>query len=148
MNIRTILVPTDFSDHAGKALTTAKELAQALGAKIVVLHAYHVDVPMISPMAGGAVLPQSFYDDLRAHAKSEVEKLAATVAGDGVEVTGVALGDPAGLAIIAEAERLPADLIVMGTHGHTGLKHVVLGSVAERIVRTAPCPVLTVKADA
>ena len=55
--------------------------------------------------------------------------------------------EPAAPAIVAQAESLPADLVVMGTRGHTGLKHVVLGSVAERVVRTAPCPVLTVKAD-
>lgn len=59
----------------------------------------------------------------------------------------ITLCEPATTAIVEEAQRIGADLIVMGTRGHTGLKHVVLGSVAERVVRTAPCPVLTVKAD-
>ena len=146
MNVNTILVPTDFSDDANKALSTAKELAKTFGAKIVVLHAYYVAVPMASPMGGGYVLPQNFYDDLRSQAITQVEEIAKELAADGIEATGIAHAEPASLAIVAEAEALSADLIVMGTRGLTGLKHVMLGSVAERIVRTAPCPVLTVKA--
>ena len=147
MSINTILVPTDFSNDARKALTTAKEFAKTFGAKIVVLHAYHVDIPMVSPMGSGYVLPQNFYDDLRSHAITEVEKLAKEVSADGVEATGIAYAEPAAFAIVGAAEKLPADLIVMGTQGRTGFKHVLLGSVAERVVRKAPCPVLTVKAD-
>ncbi len=146
MNVKTILVPTDFSADAEKALSTATELAKLFGARIVVLHAYHVDIPVVSPMAGGYALPQGFYEDLRSQATAQVEKLAKEAADDGIEATGIALQDPAAVAIAAQAESLPADLIVMGTRGLTGLKHVVLGSVAERVVRTAPCPVLTVKA--
>jgi nucleotide-binding universal stress UspA family protein len=63
-----------------------------------------------------------------------------------VEATGIVLCEPAALAIVAQAKELSADLIVMGTHGHTGFKHVVLGSVAERVARTSPCRVLIVKA--
>ena len=146
MNVKTILVPTDFSADAEKALSTATELAKLFGARIVVLHAYHVDIPVVSPMAGGYALPQGFYEDLRSQATAQVEKLAKEAAAEGIEATGIALQDPAAGAIAAQAESLPADLIVMGTRGLTGLKHVVLGSVAERVVRTAPCPVLTVKA--
>ncbi len=147
MKLNTILVPTDFSADAEKELSTASELAKAFeGAKIVVLHAYHVDIPIISPMAGGYALPQGFYEDLRAQATARVEELAGKLTADGIDATGIALQEPATLAIVDQAERLPADLIVMGTRGRTGLKHVVLGSVAERVVRTAPCSVLTVKA--
>jgi nucleotide-binding universal stress UspA family protein len=146
MNVNTILVPTDFSDDARKALSTAGELAKLFGARVVVLHAYHVDIPIASPMAGGYALPQGFYEGVRSHAIAEIEKAAKELAGTGVEATGIAHSEPAALAIVAEAEKLPADLIVMGTRGLTGVKHVLLGSVAERIVRTAPCPVLTVKA--
>jgi universal stress protein A len=146
MNVKTILVPTDFSEDAEKAVSTAKELAKLLGAKIVVLHAYHVDIPMASPMGGGYALPANFYTDLRAHAIGRVEAVAKAITDDGVEATAIAHAEPVALAVVAEAASLPADLIVMGTRGLTGLKHVVLGSAAERIVRTAPCPVLTVKA--
>jgi nucleotide-binding universal stress UspA family protein len=146
MNVKTILVPTDFSADAEKALSTATELAKLFGAKIVVLHGYHVEIPVVSPMAGGYALPLNFYEDLRSQATAQVDKLAQEVAAEGVEATGIALQEPAAVAIAAQAESLPVDLIVMGTRGLTGLKHVVLGSVAERVVRTAPCPVLTVKA--
>ena len=146
MIVDTILVPTDFSADAEKALSTATELAKLFGAKIVVLHAYHVDIPVVSPMSGGYALPQGFYEDLRSQATAQVDKLAKEVTAEGVEATGIALQESAAVVISARAESLPADLIVMGTRGLTGLKHVVLGSVAERVVRTAPCPVLTVKA--
>ncbi len=146
MIVNTILVPTDFSADAEKALSTATELAKLFGARIVVLHAYHVDIPVVSPMAGGYALPQGFYEDLQCQATAQVEKLAKEAAAEGIEATGIALQEPAAVVIAEQAESLPADLIVMGTRGLTGLKHVVLGSVAERVVRTAPCPVLTVKA--
>ena len=147
MNVNTILVPTDFSDDAEKALSTAKDLAKLLDARVVVLHAYHIDIPVVSPLGGSYALPQGFYDDMRNHATAAVERVAKELADDGIKATGVARAESAPLAIISEAENLPADLIIMGTRGLTGLKHVVLGSVTERIVRTAPCPVLTVKAD-
>ncbi len=146
MIVNTILVPTDFSADAEKALSTATELAKLFGARIVVLHGYYVDIPVVSPMAGGYALPQGFYEDLRSQATAQVEKLAKEAAADGIEATGIALQELAAVAIEAQAESLPADLIVMGTRGFTGLKHVLLGSVADRVVRTAPCPVLTVKA--
>ena len=72
--------------------------------------------------------------------------LVKDVAEEGTDVEGRAVMDYASRAILDEAERLPADLIVMGTRGLTGLKHVLVGSTAERIVRLAACPVLTVKA--
>ena len=147
MNVNTILVPTDFSDDATKALSTAGELAKVFDAKVVVLHAYHVDIPSVSPMGGGYVLPKGFYESVRTHAAAAVERVAEKLAESGIEATGIAHEDSAAVAIVAEATRLPADLIVMGTRGLTGVKHLVLGSVAERVARTAPCPVLTVKAD-
>ena len=146
MNVKTILVPTDFSEDAAQAAKTASELAKKFGARVVLLHAYHAAIPLVSPMAGAYTLPDGFYEELRAQAVSQVEAAAKTLAESGIEATGIAVSETASLAIVAEADRLPADLIVMGTRGLTGLKHVALGSVAERVVRTAPCPVLTVKA--
>lgn len=147
MKIKTILVPTDFSDDAQQALTTASEWAAHFGARLVLLHAYRVDLPMSTPaLGGGFVLPDRFYEDLRAEATRQVEALAAQTTQQGVEATGIAVEERASEAIVSQAERLPADLIVMGTRGLTGLKHLALGSVAERVVREASCPVLTVKA--
>ena len=149
MKVDTILVPTDFSADAEKALSTAADLAKTFGgAKIVVLHAYAVDIPMVSPMAGGYSLPTGFYEDLYAQASARMDALVGELSKSGLDATGMVLQEPAALAVVDQAEKLSADLIVMGTRGNTGLKHVVLGSVAERVVRTAPCSVLTVKADA
>lgn len=147
MKIQTILVPTDFSPDARTALVKAKELARSLGSRIVILHAYRVDLPMSTPaLGGGFVLPDRFYEELRASATSQVEALAAATLKDGVKAEGLAVEDHPARAILDAAKQLPADLIVMGTRGLTGLAHVLLGSVADRVIRSASCPVLTVKA--
>lgn len=148
MKIETILVPTDFSEDAVKALETAIEFARVFGSKVVLLHAYSVELPFSSPaMGGGLILPEGFYVELRDHSAIQVERLAREASRDGIEVEGLAVENTAWMAIVDEAERLSADLIVMGTRGLTGLKHLAIGSVAERVVRKASCPVLTVKAD-
>ena len=145
MDVNLILVPTDFSDTATAALETATELAKQLGAKMVVLHAYHAEIPMVVTMDAPYALPPGFYEELSAEAQKRVDALAADVKKkSGLEAEGVAVAQPAATAITERAESLGADMIVMGTHGHTGIKHLLLGSVAERVVRTAPCPVLTV----
>ena len=147
MNVDLILVPTDFSDDAAAAADTAVDLAKQFDARIVLLHAYHLDIPIASPMVGGYTLPPGFYEEFRAEAERQVHAAAKELAAAGVDATGIAVSHPAATSVVAEAERLGADLIVMGTRGLTGLKHVALGSVAERVVRLAPCPVLTVKSD-
>ena len=145
MEIRTILVPTDYSRCAKKALATAIEFARVFNARIVLLHSFHAEIPMVSAMEGPYSLPPGFYGGLESAAKEHIEELAARLTEkEGVEVLGRVASEPAAFAIVGHAEELPADLIVMGTRGLTGLKHVMLGSVAERIVRTAGCPVLTV----
>ena len=149
MKMDTILVPTDFSEDAGRALETAVDLARASGGQILLLHAYSIELPFAAaPYGGSVLLPDGFYVEYRNQATLEVERLAKeTTAKEGVDVTGVAIERPAWLAILEQAEELSADLIVMGTRGLTGIKHVALGSTAERVVRKATCPVLTVKAD-
>jgi len=146
MKVDLILVPTDFSDDARAAATTAVDLAERFDARVLLVHAYHVEIPIASPMVGAYTLPPGFYDELSVQATREVQEAAKALADRGVDVTGIAVSQLPAPAILAEAERHGADLIVMGTRGLTGLKHVALGSVAERVVRTAPCPVLTVKA--
>ncbi len=148
MRYQTILVATDFSETANAAVEHAADLARHFDASLVLVHAYNVEIPIASPaMAGGYVLPDGFFEQIAKQATLQVENAAKAVAETGVKATGIAIDQPAALAITGEAERRGADLIVMGTRGLTGLKHVALGSVADRVVRTAPCPVLTVPTD-
>ncbi len=147
MQIKTILVATDFSEPAARAIETAVEFAKKFGAKLIVLHAYKVEIPMASPMvAGGYVLPDGFFEQLGQHARAEVEEAARAIQAQGVEAVGIAVEQSPAAAIVDEAKEQGADLIIMGTRGLTGIKHVALGSVAERVVRTAPCAVLTIGA--
>ncbi len=149
MKIQSILVPTDFSDDARAALDAAIDWATEFGATLHILHAYFVDVPAVYGGYGGDfLLPADILEPVREAAETAVAELVDEAKKRGVPVEGRAsLGD-ASSSILAEAERLGSDLIVMGTRGLTGLKHVILGSTAERVVRKAPCAVLTVKANA
>ena len=145
MQIKTILVPTDFSEHAETAIETAEILAKPLGAQIHLLHVLHLPVQAVTPEM--AVVPVGFWQDLRTHAERKLDESRKAIEKQGVRCTTEILEDIPGFAIAAAAKRANADLIVMGSRGLTGLKHALLGSVAERTVRTAPCPVLTVKRD-
>ncbi len=141
---KRILVATDFSDDARAALDAALELGAQLGAEVHLFHSYRMPVETFSPY--GVPLPDSVMPELR---RAAGEQLAAELvrvrdAGLGGEIRLVE-GPPAE-GIAEAAAEIGADLVVMGTRGRTGLSHWVLGSVAERTVRLAPCPVLTVKA--
>lgn len=149
MKIQNILVPTDFSDDARSALDAAVDWAAEFGATIHIVHAYFVDVPAVYGGYGGDfLLPADILEPVREAAETSVAELVAEASQRGVSAEGRATLGDASSSILAEAERLGADLIVMGTRGLTGLKHVILGSTAERVVRKSPCPVLTVKANA
>jgi len=141
---RKILVPIDFSTHASQALETGIELAKVFKAKLHLLHCYQINVGAISPY--GLVIPESFDRDIREAANRQLAKWRDKVAAEKVEVEAEVSPIFPSEAIANTAERIGADLIVMGTRGLSGIKHVLLGSVAERTVRIAPCPVLTVKA--
>jgi nucleotide-binding universal stress UspA family protein len=145
MKLDSILVATDFSEGAEEAVSYAADLAAHFEAEIVLLHAYNVEIPMASPMmSGGYVLPDGFFEEIAKQARLQTEEKAKALQAKGLRVTPVALDEPAALAITGEAERRKVDLIVMGTRGLTGLKHIALGSIADKVVRTAPCPVLTI----
>ncbi len=143
MRIKTILVPVDFSAHSRKALDYAVHLAKAFDAEIHLLHCYQVNPGSLSPY--GPVLPEEFTRELRTAAATRLEEWCGRAKREGVtthpELSAVFPSE----AISRMAGELDADLVVIGTRGLTGLKHVLLGSVAERTVRTSPCPVLTVK---
>lgn len=139
----TLLVPLDFSDHSSAALDLAIELARAAPGKIHLLHAYEVPLGAIPPY--GVALPPSLIGQVRDAAARRLEKSAQRVEAAGVACETHVLHAAPANAIVEAATSTGADLIVMGTRGLTGVKHVLLGSVAERTVRTAPCPVLTIR---
>ena len=144
MQIRTILVPVDFSDDSAKALDMAIELAQRFGAKLELIHCLLLQPGPVAPYAVvySPPLQQEVQDAADTHVQNWVEKVRAA----GVEASGGVSSLVPTEGIVGRAKKIGADLIVMGTQGHTGIKHAFLGSVAERTVRLAPCPVLTVKA--
>jgi nucleotide-binding universal stress UspA family protein len=138
---RTILVPYDFSQPAAHALAVAIDLARTHRSELRVLHA----IPPLYPLHGAPVMP-SPGDVAAAEARLEKDVAAATKGRRLARVrTSVAVGPPA-QCILAAARK--ADVVVMGTLGRTGLAHLLLGSVAERVVRYATVPVLTVRGKA
>ena len=146
MQIKTILSPTDFSSDADAALEMAIEFAKVFDARLELFHAYHVEIPPIYAGFGGDFTrPEDLLGPVREGAEDALKKLVESVAARGVEVQGRVEMDYASRAILSEAERVDADLIVMGTRGLKGIEHLVLGSTAEKVIRLAPCPVLTVK---
>ena len=145
IQVRLILVPVDFSDNAPAILEWSAYLAREHGSRLLLLHAYHL--PVEFQQLEGAYLPPDFWSNVKAEAEQSLAGLARGLKERGLEVEElVREGYPASV-IVDEAESQGADLIVIGTHGHTGLKHMLLGSIAERVVQKAPCPVLTVKAS-
>ena len=141
---KMILVPVDFSEHAAAALEVAVEIAKAFGSKIRLLHCYQILPGGISPY--GVVLPSTYYDDIRQAAEKQLQEWQERLTPRSVEVESTLMSEFPSHAIALTAEEIGADLIVMGTRGLSGIKHVMLGSIAERTVRIARCPVLTVKA--
>jgi universal stress protein A len=142
--IRTILVPVDFSDHSSQALEMAADVAKAFGgAKLHLLHCYQIQPVGVSPY--GIVLPETYDRDIREAASRQLEAWRQKAVAAGVEAEVHLSAMYPSIAISETASEIDADLIVMGTRGLSGIKHVLLGSVAERTLRTAPCPVLTVK---
>ncbi len=142
--IEKILVAVDFSKHADSVLDAAVEFAKQFRAELHLVHAFDVRIPLVTPYE--VAIPTAFIEEAREAAASKLDALTREVAAEGVTVISHLSEVPAASAIVDLAEDLGADLIIMGTRGHTGLKHALLGSVAERTLRHAPCSVLTVKA--
>jgi nucleotide-binding universal stress UspA family protein len=142
---KVILVPTDLSENAEEALDYACELARTLGAKLHLLHV--VAVPVVGVPELGMALTSTMIDQMVVDNQKALDALAArkcTLAD--VAPTILRTGDARDV-INQTAKEIGADLIVVGTHGRRGVTRVLLGSVAETVVRTAPCPVLTVRME-
>ncbi|NOT53627.1 MAG: universal stress protein [Deltaproteobacteria bacterium] len=145
MQIKTIVVPTDFSEYADHAFTWARGLATDHKAKIVLVHAVHPTTYYAFPEAVYVTDFAKLEEEIVADAQKRLVDFMAKQAPASVTVeTRVVVGE-AVWEICQVATQEHADLIVMGSHGRTGLSHVLLGSVAERVVRHAPCPVMVVR---
>jgi nucleotide-binding universal stress UspA family protein len=141
---KRILCPVDFSDASRSALRVAAELARRFDGELTVFHAY--------PLPGytlpeGTILPATaMLQELAEQTDALLKEWRAKAEADGAPriATAKAVGEPAA-EIVAAASEGKFDVVVVGTHGRTGLAHVLLGSVAERVVRRAPMPVVTVR---
>lgn len=145
---KTILVPHDFSSSANHAAAIARDEAKLHGARLLLLHV--IDLPtaikpetVIVPDATGA--PINVREYAVSSAEAHLQDIVARLAKDGATATSfVRVGNPVD-EITRFIDEEKVSLVVMGTHGRTGLQHLLVGSVAERVVRTATCPVLTVR---
>lgn len=142
-NIKKILVPTDLSEYARHALTYASELASTHGAVLHLL--YVVDTEWLVTYGGVALSYHegTILDRIKEEGEKGLQQLRREIKGIEIETT-VVIGSPH-VEIVRFSRENDIDLIVIATHGRTGLSHVLLGSVAERVVQMAPCPVLIVK---
>jgi nucleotide-binding universal stress UspA family protein len=148
MTWKTILVPHDFSASANHATAIARDEARLHGSTLVLLHVIELpaqlgpDAVIVPPETGAPISVRQY---ALQSAEAHLQDIADRLARDGVTARcSVAIGAPVD-EINRAADREAADLIAMGTHGRTGLRHLVAGSVAERVVRTSKVPVLTIR---
>lgn len=143
--IRTVMMASDFSPVSAAAFARAVELAKANRAKLLVMHA----VMLSTPPLGGQYMPPPTWDrieaTMHAAAKKQAGALVAKARRAGVRAAGLVVAGSPYEVIVRAARSKRADVLVVGTHGRTGLPRFFLGSVAARVLATAPCPVLTVR---
>ncbi|MFA7229268.1 MAG: universal stress protein [Melioribacteraceae bacterium] len=141
--IKKILAPIDFSDYSKNALKYAAQFAKEFKSE---LYLVYVVEPMIYPadFSMGQIAIPSADIDLHSRAEEELKNLARTIDPSLQVQTMIKTGKPF-VEIIETAKEKDIDLIIIATHGHTGVEHLLFGSTAEKIVRKAPCPVLTLR---
>jgi universal stress protein A len=148
MNIKSILVPIDFSGCSSAALNYASCLASNAKARLYIVHVdelLDISIPAIPPIEGGYVY-ESMWDERRQLVRDRLAKVVPSVADVAYEYRCV-MGSPTD-EILKLADRERIDLIVIGSHGRTGISRLITGSVAEGVMRGANCPVLVVKQPA
>jgi nucleotide-binding universal stress UspA family protein len=147
LGIRSILVPIDFSVHSKNALKYAVPMARQFGAS---LHLVYVVEPTIYPadLGFGQVVLPGVEDELREKGAEELQALIEREIGSRVKASSAVRTGSPHHEILREAEDRGVDLIVVATHGHSGMEHILFGSTADRIVRHARCPVLTIRPEA
>ena len=140
--LKKILMPTDFSEPSRVALRYAQEFADRFGASLNILHVIE-DFYLPGPSADGYMPMPGYFEEMEVRVKAEFDKCLSSEKRQGV-VTTIKRGNPF-IEIVRYAKDQDVDLIVMGTHGRGPVAHLLMGSVAEKVVRKAPCPVLTVR---
>jgi nucleotide-binding universal stress UspA family protein len=141
MDIKRILVPIDFSEASLNALASVRDLGKRFGAKLLLLYVVEPIYVADPYLAASPDVLDAQWD----MAKEEMTRIGADLKKQGQRVHTMVRGGVAAQVIVDTATSTGADLIVMGTHGRTGLTHMLIGSVAEKVLRTASCPVLTVR---
>ena len=142
-HIERILVPTDFGAASDAALRYARAIAAQFGAAITLVHVFEEPLAYGALVGDGIVtIPPGFRDAVKRGAQDRLDKRHAEHAQALPFSSHELLTGPAAIRIVEHAEKIQADLIVMGTHARRGLSHLLLGSIAETLVRTAKCPVL------
>jgi nucleotide-binding universal stress UspA family protein len=143
-NIKKVLVPIDFSDYSKSALKYAVNFAKTFNAEIILVY---VVEPVIYPpdFSMGQIAMPSINAEWDDRAKDELQKLAKSdITGTENVKTVIKTGKPF-IEIIETAKEEDVDIIIIATHGHSGVEHILFGSTAEKVVRKAPCPVLTLR---
>ena len=144
LRIKRILAPTDFSDYSKKALHYAVRFAEEFGAALTVLHVVEPVIPTTDGF-GAFQVPALDVEVLQKNADASLTSVVRDEVEELVPVKTLVRCGPPSQEIVSVAKDEDIDLIIIATHGYTGLKHFLLGSTAERVVRHAPCPVLTVR---
>lgn len=146
IHLQRLLLPTDFSDYARAAVDYACTLAEKFHAELHLVHVLETHISTIPQMSMAFAMPQYSEEARQAADKTLHEYLDAEWVKNQHVLHAVLKGEPF-LEIIRYAREKDIDMIVLATHGRTGLAHVLMGSVAEKVVRMAPCPVLTVRPE-
>ncbi|MCP5145520.1 MAG: universal stress protein [Gammaproteobacteria bacterium] len=145
LEFKRILYPTDFSPSGNRALGIACELARRFGAELHVMHVVQDIAAIAAYGVTEAYLPVEWRKEVKAQAEKSLLEVPDAAVGAGVNVVRVVAEGAPYYEILNYAKEQGVDLIVMGTHGRTGLPHMLMGSVAERVVREAPCAVMTIR---
>lgn len=141
---RRILVATDFSPASTPAFEQSIKIAKASGAQLLITHAYEM-TKMVETGYVSAQNYEQWNEQFRAGIQSKLEPLVERARQEGIDAAALVLVGLPDVAILEAAKERDADLIVMGTHGRRGLSRLFLGSVASRVIPSAPCPVLAVR---
>jgi len=144
LEIKKVLVPIDFSDYSKSSLRYAVNFAKQFNAEIYLIYVLE---PVIYPpdFSMGQIAIPSINAEWDERAREELENLAKTEIPEGVNVKTILKNGKPFLEIIDTASEENIDLIIIATHGHSGVEHILFGSTAEKVVRKAPCPVLTLR---